>query len=243
MNLVHHIDIGLALTAVLINGVFILLVLTRTSLTAVYLTFLLNCLAIMVWNFGDFMVFMTANGFWFYFSLLGTGIIPAVMFHFINALSRPIYNGAWVIVAYAMCLPLVMSSALALRYPGVRAFVDGPLWNVLYLMLLVPFFTAGVVILTMAMKRAKSKSEMSRFRYILIAAGIAAASGTTDLLQIFNAPVPPLGHLGSVIYSSILAIGVIKHRAAYDLLAEMRMKLDMINELAAGIAHETEESP
>lgn len=41
-----------------------------------------------------------------------------------------------------------------------------------------------------------------------------------------------------MIYSSVLAIGVFKHRAAYDLLAEIQMKLDMLNELAAGIAHE-----
>jgi signal transduction histidine kinase len=237
----HSIDIGLALTAVLINGVFILLVLTRTSLTpALYVTFLLNCFAAMVWNFGDFMRFTTANefGFWFYFSLLGTGIIPAVMFHFVNSLIGPAKNRPWIIVAYVLCSPLVLSSAFVWWRPQVRAFVDGSLWNVLYIMVLLPYFTAGVVILATAMKRAKSKNEMSRLRYILIAACIAAASGLTDLLQIFHVPVPPLGHLGSVIYSSVLAIGVFKHRAAYDLLAEMKSKLDMFNELSIGIAHE-----
>ena len=50
--------------------------------------------------------------------------------------------------------------------------------------------------------------------------------------------VPPLGHVGTVIYTSVLAIGVFRHRVAYDLLVEMRTKLDMLNELAAGIAHE-----
>jgi signal transduction histidine kinase len=235
----HNIDIGLALTAVVINSVFILLVLTRTSLTPVlYVTFLLNCLAAMIWNFGDFMAFITANKFWFYFSLLGTGIIPAVMFHFVNALIRPEKNRAWIIAAYILCSPLVLSSALVRLHPKIQAFVDGSHWNMLYIMVLMPFFTAGTIILAIAIKSAKSKNEMSRLRYILIAACIAAASGLTDLLQTFNPRVPPLGHLGSVIYSSVLAIGVFKHRAAYDLLAEMRMKLDMLNELAAGIAHE-----
>jgi two-component system sensor histidine kinase HydH len=103
---------------------------------------------------------------------------------------------------------------------------------------LVPYFAAGIAILLAAMKRAKSKSEMSLLRYVLIAACIAVISGITDLLQIFKVPVPPLGHLGTVIYSSILAIEVFKHRSEHDLLAKMRMKLDLLNELAAGIAHE-----
>lgn len=238
MNLLHNIDTWLALTAVLINSVFILLVLTRTSLTLVYITFLLNCFASMVWNLGDFMVITTANRLWFYFSLVGTGIIPAVMFHFVNALIGSAKHRVWIVVAYVLCLPLALSSVFALQYPGVRAFVDGSLWNVFYLTVLLPFFAAGIVLLSAAMKRAKSASERSRLRYILIAACIAAVSGMTDLLQIFNVPVPPLGHLGSVIYSCVLAIGVYKHRAAYDLLAKMRMKLDLLNELAAGIAHE-----
>jgi signal transduction histidine kinase len=50
--------------------------------------------------------------------------------------------------------------------------------------------------------------------------------------------IPDLGHPGAVVYSSVLAIGVFKHRIAYDLLAEMRTKLDMLNDLAAGMAHE-----
>jgi len=238
MVYLHYIDAAFAMTAVLINGIFILLVLTRTSLTRIYVTFLFICLAAMVWNFGDYMVFATADRFWFYFSLIGTGILPGVMFHFMNAFVGLVHNRGWIIIAYALSLPLVLSSPLALKYPGARSFVDGPLWNVLFLVLLLPFFAAGIIILVRAIDRAKSESEVNRLRYILIAACVACFSGITDLLQIFNVPVPPLGHLGSMIYSSVLAVGVFKHRAEYDLLAEMRMKLDMLNELAAGIAHE-----
>ena len=238
MNLLHHADIGFALTAVLINGAFTVLVLTRTSLTTVYITFLLNCVAAMIWNFGDFMVFATANQFWFYFSLIGTGMLPAAMFHFVNALARPAKNRAWIIVSYVSCVPFTLSSPVALVNAGVRSFVDSPLWNELFLVVLCSAFTAGVLILATGIKNSKSESEKSRLRYILIAACIAVGSGMTDLLQIFRLPVPPLGHLGSVIYSSVLAISVFKHRTEYDLLAEMRTKLDMLNELAAGIAHE-----
>jgi signal transduction histidine kinase len=50
--------------------------------------------------------------------------------------------------------------------------------------------------------------------------------------------IPPLGHLGCFVYSSILAIGVFRHRKAYDVFAQMRMKLDALSEMAADIAHE-----
>jgi signal transduction histidine kinase len=238
MDLLHYADLGFALIAVLINGVFTLLILTRTSLTAVYVTFLLNCSAAMIWNFGDFMLVATANRFWFYFSLIGTGMVPAAMFHFVNALARPARNRAWIVVSYLLCAPFVLSSPVALVNAGVQSFVDGPFWNVLFLIVLSSAFTAGVLILGKRIKNSKSENEKSRLRYILVAACIAVGSGITDLLQIFHLPVPPLGHLGSVVYSSVLAVSVFKHRTEYDLLAEMRSKLDMLNELAAGIAHE-----
>jgi signal transduction histidine kinase len=238
MAFAHHIDIYFALAAAVINGLFILLVLTRTSLAAVYVTFLLNCLAAAIWTFGDFMVSATGNQFWFYFSLIGTGMAPAVLLHFISTMAGLTNNRRWIITVYILCLPFALSSPLALWHSGIRAFVDGSIWNVLFLILLFSSFTASILILKKAIQGAKSKSDKSRFRYVLVAVWIACFSGATDLLQVFNVPILPLGHIGTVIYTSVLAAGVYKHRIAYDLLIEMRTKLDMLNELAAGIAHE-----
>ena len=84
----------------------------------------------------------------------------------------------------------------------------------------------------------KPERKKARLRYILVAFIIAVVTGITDLVQALNIPVPPLGHLGCVIYSSILAIGVFKHRTAYDILAQMQEKLESLGEMAAGIAHE-----
>lgn len=231
---------GLALTAALINAAFVLLILTRTSLTSVYVTFLLNCFTAMIWNFGDFMEWKTNDRFWFYFSLIGTGMIPGVMFHFITALAGLKKNRILISVAYILSLPFALTSLFALSHPGrIRSFVDGLVWNALYLTLLIPLLVIGIFMLTAAIRRSNSKAEISRLRYILIACGIAGLTGITELLKGFKVPmIPPLGHLGSVIYSSVIAVGVFKHRADYDLLAEMRTKLDMLNELAAGIAHE-----
>jgi signal transduction histidine kinase len=99
------------------------------------------------------------------------------------------------------------------------------------------FFAAGIAMLVKRIREVQP-DEASRLRYILIAAFIACLLGITELLPTLKVPAPRLGHFGSVLYSSILAIGLFKHRTAYDILAEMRVKLDMLNELSSGIAHE-----
>jgi hypothetical protein len=162
MPTIHCIDVGLALTAALINSAFVLLILTRTSLAEVYISFLLNCLTAVIWTYGDFMVLVTGDRFWFYFSLIGTGMVPAVMFHFISALAGRTDTKRWIATGYILCFPLALSSPVALRHSGIRAFVDGRSWNVLFLILFFSSFLASVFILKAAIREARSKSDRSR---------------------------------------------------------------------------------
>jgi len=233
------IDAYLALFVVLINLVFAILILVRTSRNTLYLVFFFVCLSNMLWNFGDFVFFFTQERFWFYFSLIGSGMLPALMFHFINALVLAERKRAtWILTAYILAGFLAFSSPFALFHPGTKQFVDSVYWNILYLGLLGPFIFAGMVILITTFNRTKSEEEKSRLRYILIATIIAVITGLTDLVQLLKIPIPPLGHLGCLVYSYILAIGVFKHRKTYDVFAQMRMKLDALSEMAADIAHE-----
>jgi PAS domain S-box-containing protein len=66
-------------------------------------------------------------------------------------------------------------------------------------------------------------------------------TGLTDLVQLFKIPVPSLGHLGCLVYSSILAITVFKHRKAYDIFAQMRMKMEALSETTEKALRESEE--
>jgi signal transduction histidine kinase len=252
MPILDQIDTGLALTAALINGIFILLILTRTSRSAVHVTFLFNCLTAVIWTFGDFMVSATGHQLypeasnWHYLSLIGTGMVPAVMYHFISALAGITNNRRWIVANYILCIPFTLSGPLALIHKHIKNFVDGDIWNVLFMMLLLASLIASTFILRAAIRGAKSESVKSRFHYVLLAAWIACLAGGTDLLHpqkpgkllSQNSSIPKLGHVGAVIYTSVLAASVFKHREDYDLLAEMRTKLDMLNELSAGIAHE-----
>ena len=233
------IDAYLALLVVLINFVFVTLVVVRTSRTIIYITFLFICLSNMIWNFGDFMTYFTGNQFWFYLSRVGSQMLPALMFHLINTIVWPEKKGSlWVLFAYLFSGLLALTSALAMFDPRVQRFAGSIFRNISFLITLGPFLLAGIVILFNAIHRTKFKDEKSRLRYILVAALIAVPTGLTDLLQPFKIPVPSLGHLGCLVYSSVLAIGVFKHRATYDILAQMRIKLEVLSETAAAIAHE-----
>ncbi len=233
------IDTSLAFTAALINLVFAILVLFRTSRSFLFKTFFFGCLTLLVWNLGDFLFFVTSNRSWFYFSLIGSGMAPALMFHITNALVGSQRRAlTWIVLAYIFSSLLAFSSPLALFHPAIRQFVDGIAWNIFYLIFLVPFLLASVLMVLEAIRRSPSKEEKGRLRYILVSFLIAASTGITDLLQILKVPIPPLGHLGCVVYSSILTIGVFKHRTAYDILAQMQEKLAFMGEMAAAIAHE-----
>ncbi len=236
------VDAYLALFVVLINLVLAILILVRTSRTALYLTFFLVSVSNILWNLGDAINYFSGNQFWFYLSLIGSGMLPALMFHFINALVRPERkSNVWVIMAYIFSGFLAFSSILALFLPGTKQFVDSVYWNILYLVLLGPFIFAGIVILITVFDRTKSEEERSRLRYILIVMVIGVLTGLTDLVQLFKIPIPPLGHLGCFIYSPILAAGVFKHRKAYDIFAQMRMRLEVLSQTAEKALRESEE--
>ena len=233
------IDAYVALIVVFINFIFAILLAVRTSRRATYIIFILICFANILWNFGDFMNFFTHRRSWFYLSLVGSGMLPALMFHWIYTFVNPQRTWTpWVIPAYASSGFLTSSSLLTLVQPSVGEFVDSIVWNILYLILLGPFIVAGFILLLRAMKRAGSDDERSRLRYILAVVLIGVFTGLSDLVQILQVPVPPLGHLGCLVYSTILGVAVIKHREDFDLFAQMRMKLEDLSQMTAAIAHE-----
>lgn len=238
-QIIPTIDTYLALTVVLVNFAFATLIMLRTSRTTVYFIFFLICVSNIVWNFGDFMFYVSANRSWFYFSLIGSAMLPALMFHWISILVKPEQKStAWIIPAYIFAGLLAVSSPFSLLHSGVQRFVDSAIWNIVYLILLGPFLLVGTIMLFNGIKRTTSKDEKSRLCYILIAVIIGVSTGLTDLVQILRVPVPAAGHLGCLLYSFVLALGVYKHRIYYDILAQMRMKLEVLNEISAGIAHE-----
>ncbi len=241
----------LALLAVAVNFTFAAMVILRSSRNRVYITFTLVCIGLIVWNFGEFMVYASGSGPlfpgagvgspspWKYWSSSGSAMAVAFLFHFICALERHIEKRlGWILLVYIGAIFFAVSSPMALYSDRVAVFVDGVAWNVLFAVVLVPFIAGGVAILWRCMARAETKEERSRWRFTLIAVLITVLTGLTDLVQKLQFPIPPLGHLGAVVGPTILAIGVFRHREVFDVLTRTRKKLESMNVVAAGIAHE-----
>jgi signal transduction histidine kinase len=144
----------------------------------------------------------------------------------------------WIMLAYILSGMFGSYALLAVFFPELRWAIDTGLRNILYLILLGPILLAGIILAFYGMKQTSLQEEREQLLYILLAAIIGVFTGLTETVQSLGIPIPRLGHLGCLIYSSILAIGIFKHREAYDILAQMQEKLNFMGEMAAGIAHE-----
>jgi signal transduction histidine kinase len=123
-------------------------------------------------------------------------------------------------------------------HPEPQRLVEGGFWDIAYFAMFSPFFISGFILLFDAISRSDSDEERSRLRYILAAAIIGVVTASADHAQALGFPVPRLGPFGSVLYPSILAIGLFRHLPAFDVLAQTRLRLEILNEMAAGLAHE-----
>jgi signal transduction histidine kinase len=251
MNLSYEIVyFNLALAAALINFVFAGITFLRAPRNVLYTTFIFICLSIGFWNLSTFMVFASGEPFWLpagevsrsvwkYLGPVGASMVVAFLFHFVNVLTRvEKKNSQWIVTAYLLSLVLAMTPPLSIAYPEFRPFVTGIWWNLTFFFLLFPFLVACIMIVFRAIRRAEHSDEKDRLRYIYAAIVLQVIMGSTDLFQKMHSPIPPLGHFGSIIGPIILAIGVVKHRRAYDVLAQAERKVEMLRELASGIAHE-----
>ncbi|MFV1957041.1 MAG: nitrogen regulation protein NR(II) [bacterium] len=240
----------IALVAVLVNLTLAAWVILRSSRNLISITFMFICFSVAFWNFGDFMIYATGHGLWLpagtihpsawkYYGTTGSAMAVGFLFHFMCSLVRGARRKyGWIMLAYVASSFFAVTSPMAIYYEPIRSFVDGTAWNVLFAITLVPFIIAGLIMLTVSMIRAQSKDEKSRWLFTIIAIVITFAGGMTDLVQKLQFPVPPLGHIGSVIGPSILAVGIVRHRRVFDVLTRARVKLEAMSEMAAGIAHE-----
>jgi signal transduction histidine kinase len=229
----------LALAAAAVNILFVAFVLLRITRSTASVVFSVLCLAVLEWNVGRFMLHATGQEGWFSFSLIASAMIPVLGFHFIVLMLYPARRTSpWTVAAYVPAVGLALVSLLAMFDAGLERLARGPTWDIFYFVCVAPFFAAAVVMLFLVYSRARSPEEKSRLRYMLVAGIVGVVTLVSDHVQSFGVPAPTLGHLGSLLYPSILFAGIKKHRTSFDVLARMQRKLENFQEVSAAIAHE-----
>lgn len=227
-----------AFAAVAINVVIIILILARTSRTPFHMLFLAVCVAVSIWNAGVFLKYYSGRNVWFYFGIIGSPMLSAFIFHMTNVLLKKEKGNAWIPLSYALSIFLSSCSLLAVYSPAVKEFVDSKSRYFIFLAMLFPFIIASMIMLFKAIPRASTEVEKTQILYLFVAIAVGTPLGMTDLIWKFGSTLPKLGQAGSAIFSIILITGILKHRKAYDILAQMQRRLESMEEMAAGIAHE-----
>jgi signal transduction histidine kinase len=161
-------------------------------------------------------------------------MMPALLFHFINALVNSASKNKWITRAYTFSGLLSLSSFLAVYSPAAKSFVDSIYYNVYYLGLLFPFAVSGILMLLRAMRGTHLKEERERYGYVLLPLSWHM-HGCHRLFRSFISRFR-LSHAGSVIYSSAV-IGDFRRRRTRHPCA-FQVKLQLLSEMATGIAHE-----
>jgi signal transduction histidine kinase len=229
----------LTVLAILITYTFIILIISRASHTKANYLFILTCLSVMLWNLGTFLFRVSGNQAWSYLAYLGSASIPVCFFLFILALIKREMKGL-VFASYFSCAFLSFIPLLSLVNPGFEPYVNGMAWDILYFFLIAPFFLLGVVTLFFNIKRSNDQNEKSQLRFVFVAGVVGIIAASSDHVQRFNLPVPipVLGHLGSALAPSLLAVAVFRHKSTYDVLTQIKLKLALLNQISSGIAHE-----
>ena len=117
----------------------------------------------MFWNFGDFMTFLTGNRNWYYFSRIGSSMLPALMFHFIIDSCQ--FQAETGNLDPASLCPSGLFAFIALSamfHPGADGSWMSGLRNILYLFLWSLFFS-WVLASSGAIRRTKLKDQRQGF--------------------------------------------------------------------------------
>jgi signal transduction histidine kinase len=173
----------------------------------------LLCVALFVWDVGECLRWSTGRVEWHHVRLVGSSLAPAFLWHFVLVfVQRDRARRRWLSLLYAVTAAFTLTTAGAFVHGGLRRFVDGRAWTLVYLALLFPFLVSALVLVGRRLREVDSPLEKNAVRFI--AAGIAAGTvtGLTELVHILWPVVPRLGHVGAVLCAAILALALLRHR-------------------------------
>ena len=173
----------------------------------------LLCVSLFLWDFGQGAFLRYGKGYWSSISLIGSSMSPAFLWHFVLIFTgRDRSLRTWLILVYAATGVFMLATAGALVYPALGAFVDGSLWNLVYLGVFLPVFLISIPLVFLRKREVQTSFERNAANFVAIGLVVAVLMAFTELVHRFWDWVQPLGHAGSVLCAVLLAVAILRHR-------------------------------
>ena len=175
----------------------------------------LLCVALFLWDMGEgfFELGGGVDWRWRHIRLIGSSMAPAYLWHFVLVFThRETSMRKWMIALYAATAVFTLTTAGALFFGSFQAFVDRPIWNVTYLVVLFPFLIWSFFLVQGRMREVDRPVERNALAFVAVGIALGALTGFTDLTNILWDRIPKLGYVGSVLCTTVLAIAILRHK-------------------------------
>ncbi|MBI2901464.1 MAG: hypothetical protein HYY17_14865 [Planctomycetes bacterium] len=172
----------------------------------------LLCLVLFAWQMGE-SLHATAGGFWGYVRLVASSVAPSFLFNFVRHFVRRERDyGRVTSVLYGITALFALLTAGALALQVLRALVDHWIWNAVYILCLFPFLAFAIVLIVRRRREVADRTERTALNFIALGIAVGVFSGLVDLTVALGSPLPPIGHLGGLAFTLILAVAIFRHR-------------------------------
>ena len=184
--------------------------------------FMFLCVLIGLWNIHEFGLYIAPHRlfaiYWARIFGLGLMLIPPVFFHFVMTFTGDNTKKAkWIVFgSYLIGLTFVIlfwTGLLVNDYFYVICQYFPRPTKIYNLYIIFFMFVAGYSILRIFIKYQKSEQNLQRMQYKFFLMGVllAVGIGMTNFLVSFGLRIYPIGHLGGIIFTSIVAWTLIEY--------------------------------
>ena len=174
----------------------------------------LLCVSLFLWDFGQgALLYFPEAHYWSTIRLLGSAMTPAFLWHFVLVFTgRDQTLRPWLVVVYVAACLFTISTAGAFVSGTLADYVDGNAWNLVYLGVFFPFFLLSFRLVSLRRREVQTVVERNAANFVAFGIAVAVVMGFTELVHRFWPRIPPLGHVGSVLCTLVLAVAILRHR-------------------------------
>ncbi len=170
-------------------------------------------ITLFLWDISEAAKIVLGDDYWFFIRLIGSSMAPAFLWHFVLVFAhRERAHRRWLVLFYAVTAVFTLVTAGGLFSERLGAFVRGERWNFVYLVALFPFLIGSLLLLRGRTREVGTPVERNALSFVAAGVVVGTLTGLTDLTRQLGSPIPPLGYVGSVVCTAMLAMAILRHR-------------------------------